>query len=125
MTDFQPGDTIEDVFGKTDSLLVQDDFDVAIFKDGQTSNVGFTITETTTAGFYSIKFTTDNTDEAIWSLDVEYSGDPLAAYQGSWKVRVAEPANTIQQNSKTNNVPTLLSDIKISVDNMKERLRLE
>ena len=125
MTDFQPGDTIEEIFGETGTGLVQSDFDIALFKNGQTSATAITVAETSTPGFYSVRFTTDSTDGAVWSLDISNPADPLVTFQGSWRVLIAEPANTVQQNSQDNRVPANLSDLKISVDNIKERLRLE
>lgn len=112
----EPSATITDTFHQGTTGLSENDFTVSFFKNGVVVDINYTIEEIS-GGFYSITFTIDSTDNALWSLSVYRS--PVRNV-GTYRAKKALQANVIQNQGQTSTTQESLSYIRIAVDAIRE-----
>lgn len=125
MTDFRPGETISDVFRHSTTGVANTSWTKSLFKNGVPSLITVTVTETATPNFYEVEFRTDATEGAVWALDVVQSSGNNTRYQFSWRVKEVEHADTIRQNGRENPVPNMLSEIKLELQDQRNKKELD
>lgn len=110
MSDYQPGDTVLDVFYHPTAGLTDADFTKLVFKNGVATLVAVAVNPTAEANFYKFSFTTDSDDEVRWSVDVAETSNPLLRLQRSYYVQNAEPATLITLDDDGDPVESTLNE---------------
>jgi len=111
MSDYQPEDTISEVFWHHNTGVANGSFTKTLYKNQLVCGYAVTVTELS-GGFYKFSFDTDADDEAVYELDIVETADTSRRHQGTWKVWVAEPVDVVRQNGETNSVPGNMAFIR-------------
>ena len=123
MSDYQPGDTITELFRHPNAGVADADFTKKLFKNNVASNVIVIVDEIET-NIYSASFTTDSSDQALWEIDIRETANPTdATHQKEWKVWNGEPVNVVQNNAETNTIPETLSYLRTIIESTNEVVR--
>ena len=118
-----PGDVITDTSQHPTAGLTKSDFTIKVFKNSVCRDSSVTLEETAEDGFYKITLETDNSEGALWAIDIfETNLESYGHYQGSWKARYGIPANVTYQNGVANAAPSDLAFVRAAVNSIKESI---